>query len=245
LALALAERVDKLQPGVYAFVHLQTGDFSTVDSAQATLERLGQVIAERARATDERLTTVSSPSFTGGLAPLADFFADAARVAPDRRFMVVLDEFDALPHPDLYARGTIGDAFFQTLRSLASKPNVGFLLVGGERMRFVIAARGQELNKFRLVPVDYFEQHEREDFARLIRDPVESWLDIADEAIDVLHHASAGNPWVAKLVANEMFERQVQRRDRDVRREDAIAAVDVAVSRAGFHGDRVTWLTGR
>lgn len=229
LALALPELVDQLRPTTYAFVHLQTGDFSTVDGAQATLERLGQVIADRARAADERLASVPSPSFAGGLAPLTDFFADAARVAPDRRFIVVLDEFDALPHPDLYARGGIGDAFFQTLRGLASKPNVGFVLVGGERMRFVIAARGQELNKFRLVPVDYFEQGERDDFARLIRDPVEAWLDIAEEAIDVLHHATAGNPWVAKLVANEMFERQVQRRDRDVRREDAIAAVDVAV----------------
>lgn len=229
LALALAERVYQLRPETYAFVHLQTGDFSTVDGAQATLERLGQVIGEGVRAADERLATAPSPSFAGGLAPLADFFAHAARVAPDRRFIIVLDEFDALPHPDLYARGAIGDAFFQTLRSLASKPNIGFLLVGGERMRFVIAARGQELNKFRLVPVDYFEQDEREDFAWLIRDPVEGWLDISDEAVDVLHRASAGNPWVAKLVANEMFERQVERRDRDVRREDAIAAVDVAV----------------
>jgi hypothetical protein len=240
IANALRSRVESLRPNTYCFLTTESGDFNA-NTAEATVERLGEAIVTRLRAADPRLAKLDAGTFSVGLSPLTECFEQALVLAPDRRFIVVLDEFDSLPHPELYGRGPVATAFFQTLRSLGGKRNVGFLLIGGERMRFVIANHGQALNKFQLVPVDYFGHDHYDDYQRLVAEPVAHWLDIAPEAVDVLHEASAGNPWITKLIARQLFSRAVASRDADVRQEEAVEAVNATVPRLGASSFQHFW----
>ena len=146
-----------------------------------------------------------------------------------------------MPHPELYERGPVADALFQTLRSLGSKPNVGFVLVGGERMRFVIATHGQALNRFRSVTVDYFDADHYGDYCALVRDPVGEWLTIDDAAVQLLHHETAGNPWLTKSIAGELFDRQRTTFDGDVRVDDMRTAIDLALPRLGATSFQHFW----
>lgn len=228
LAYAVDAAVEEQQPGRYTFLHLESGDFNA-HTPEETVGRLGELIANRVRQSDQRLNGLGVPDFTSGLATLTEFFAAANELAPDKDFVVVLDEFDALPHGSLYKHEPIGDAFFQTLRSLGGKPNIRFILIGGERMQWVIATHGQTLNKFKLVPLDYFAQDQIADYAELVRAPVAGQFHYADEAIEALYSASAGNPWMTKRILSKLFERQVERRDLDVQVDDVEDAIDHAL----------------
>jgi hypothetical protein len=230
VANALAARVEFLRPGVYTFISLQSGDFNA-NTAEETVERLGQMIAEQVVLSDPRLSGILRPDFGSGLSPLTEVFARASATAPERRFVVVLDEFDAMPHPELYQHGPIGTAFFQTLRSLGSKRNVAFILIGGERMRFVISTHGQALNRFQLVPVDYFDDEHYQDYIQLLRTPVDGWVDIEDGAVRALHAATAGNPWLTKSIARELFDHHRANRDAVVTSDDMKDAIATAIPR--------------
>lgn len=240
IVLALAKRLEELRPGSYAFVYAESGDFNA-NSAEATVERLGELLARKIIAADLRLGTLSVPSFRTGLSPLTELVEQAAMLAPDRRLIIALDEFDAMPQPDLYERGAVATALFQTLRSLGSKPNVGFIIVGGERMRFVIANHGLALNKFQLVPVDYFTEEHFEDYRALLTEPVAEWLEFDEPAIRLLHTETAGNPWITKLIAREIFARALANQDGDVRAEDVEAAVEGALPKLGASSFQHYW----
>jgi hypothetical protein len=240
IVLALAKRLEELRPGVHAFIYLEAGDFNA-NTPEETIERLGVLLAEKIISADPRLTTMSTPSFRAGLSPLTEVVEKASALAPDRRFIVALDEFDAMPHPDLYERGPLATALFQTLRSLGSKPNVGFIIVGGERMRFVIANHGLALNKFLLMPVDYFTEEQFDDYRALLTEPVARWLEYDEAAIRLLHSLTAGNPWITKLVAREIFARSLANRDGDVRAEDVEAAIETALPKFGASSFQHYW----
>jgi hypothetical protein len=240
VANALPARVEGVRPGVYKFVYVQSGDFNA-NTPEKTVERLGAMIADRVRACDLRLTAVPVPEFAAGLSPMTEFFAAAERLAPDLRFVLVLDEFDAMPHPELYDHGPVATAFVQTLRSLGSKPNVGIVLIGGERMRFVIATHGQALNRFQLVPLDYFNNDQYQDYVALLRDPVKDWLLIDEEAIALLHEQTAGNPWITKSIAGQLFDRHRANRDADVRVDDMADAIADAIPRLGAPSFQHFW----
>jgi hypothetical protein len=228
LAYAVSAAVENQRSGIYTFIHLESGDFNS-HTPEETVGRLGELIANQVRRSDQRLTGLEIPEFTSGLATLTDFFAIVNELAPEKQFVVVLDEFDALPHASLYRHEPIGDAFFQTLRSLSGKPNLSFILIGGERMQWVIATHGQTLNKFKLMPLDYFAQDQITDYAELVRAPVAAQLHYADEAIDALYRVTAGNPWMTKRVLSKLFERQVERRDRDVQVDEVEDAINHAL----------------
>jgi hypothetical protein len=101
-----------------------------------------------------------------------------------------------------------------TIRAIANKPNYGFLLVGGEKLSLIIDSQGQQLNKFERIMLDHLSADRHwHDFEDMIRGPVRQWIDIADGAIRALHRITAGNPYYAKLLANELFKILVRRRD--------------------------------
>jgi hypothetical protein len=240
IAYALAARVERLRPGEYRFVFVEAGDFNANTPADS-VQRLGEVLAARIRSSDPRLLRIGEQDFAGGLSPLTEYFAEAAELAADLRFIIVLDEFDAMPHPELYDRGPVAEALFQTLRSLGSKSNVGFVLVGGERMRFVVATHGQALNRFRLATVDYFDDDHYADYCELVREPVAEWLVIDDAAIRLLHEQTAGNPWITKSIAGELFERQRAAQDGDIRLDDMREAIDSSIQRLGATSFQHFW----
>lgn len=67
--------------------------------------------------------------------------------SPQKRFIIILDEFDEI-HPEMYRSGPLAETFFANLRTLAARKNLAFILVGGEKMPFIIGAQGDQLNKF-------------------------------------------------------------------------------------------------
>lgn len=240
LANAVRAPIAELSERELSFIVLESGDYGA-NSAEATVARLGELVAEGVRRSDARLAALDVPDFSDGLSTLTDLFAAAAEIVPRRGFVIVLDEFDSLPHPTLYRHDPIGDALFQTLRSLGGKPNVCFVLVGGERMKWVIAVHGQALNKFRLVPLDYFGADQLEDYAELVRAPVQDSLRFSDEAIALLHTETAGNPWISKLLLRQLFDRQVQRRDADVQVDDIAEAIEEELPKIGVESFQHFW----
>lgn len=240
LANAISAAVEERQSDHYVFLQLESGDFNA-HTLEATIARLGQLIVEQVRKSDQRLNDLEMPDFSPGLTTLTEFFLRAHELASDRYFVIVLDEFDALPHSALYKHEPVGDAFFQTIRSLGGKPNVGFILIGAERMQWVLATHGQALNKFKLVPLDYFTVNQMSDYAALVRAPVEGKLHFSEEAISALHEATAGNPWMTKLLLHELFERQVERRDQDIQADDVEDALEHALPKFGAQSFQHFW----
>jgi hypothetical protein len=240
LANAVREPITERAQRPIAFIALEAGDFNA-NTAEATVERLGGLIAEQVCRADRRLAGLPAPDLADGLSALTGLFATAEALVPELGFVIVLDEFDALPHPALYRHEPLGDALFQTLRSLGGKSNVSFVLIGGERMKWVIATHGQALNKFRLVPLDYLGADQRDDYAELVRSPVRDSLAFSEEAIDLLHAETAGNPWISKLLLSQLFERQVARRDADVQIDDVAEAIEEALPKIGVESFQHFW----
>src|SRR5262249_46088635 len=142
---ALRSRLATLFPTDYLVVLLESGDFVHPTGAR-TLQALGERLA-RAIRNDKRFAGLPAPVFEDALAPLGELLDSVLQVVPDYKILFILDEFDELPI-ELYKRGDLGDAFFLTLRSISGKEAFAFVLVGGEKMEFIISCQGDALNKF-------------------------------------------------------------------------------------------------
>ena len=217
-----------LQKEGYIGVYLEPGDY--VDpSPAATVARLGNRLCKEMVSGEPRIAYISAPKFEYALSPLAEFLDDVTKVIPDRRVVFLLDEFDELPL-ELYARGAIGDSFFLTLRSLSSRSNIGFILVGSERLTHVMDCQGDKLNKWNVVPVDYFtRESDWSDYRELVQRPVGGALEYSDGALFALHDVTAGNPYFTKLVCKHVFLAAVKKRDCHVTRTEIGQAVATAI----------------
>src|SRR4051794_37943485 len=162
---------------------------------------------------DRRLQNLQKPIFKGALSPLSDFVDEVAALAPALKIIMILDEFDNVPL-DLYRRGQTGEAFFSTIRSLSHKGNIGVILVGGERMRYVFDCQGQALNKFQMIRVDYFDRSKHcADFEDLVTRPTKHCLQFGDSALVNIYAEAAGNPYYTMLICRSLFNLMVERRD--------------------------------
>jgi hypothetical protein len=81
-----------------------------------------------------------------------DLFDDGSIRVPAVK--LILDEFDELP-PAIFGADDLARGFFNTLRALSNRRNVGTILIGGEKMEFALAMHGDALNKFREERVDF------------------------------------------------------------------------------------------
>lgn len=196
-------------------LYIDAGDY--IDTTpQRTIENLGTLICREIAASDQRLSTLAIPQFKEALSPLTTFLRQVERTAPDFRMLFILDEFDELPI-SLYRRGEIGDALFLTVRSISAKPQFGFVLIGGEKMEYLISCQGDALNKFDAHLVDYFHRETQlQDFRNLITIPTANVLEFTEDAQNMLHSVTAGHPYFAKLICREVFRRAVDSRDSHV-----------------------------
>ena len=121
-------------------IYVLAGDYVRPDAIRS-IQALGTRLCEEIRDSDAELSDIPIPVFDDALAPLGDFVRTAQRRRP-RRFLFILDEFDELP-TDLYSQNEIANAFFLGLRSLSARPEVGFILVGSERMSAIMSFQGQ------------------------------------------------------------------------------------------------------
>ena len=180
-----------------------SGDY-IASTARATLRNLGVLLVDDIKLRLHESASLPTPEFAEGLAPLSGFI-DRVLAVTGRRLLVILDEFDELP-VDLLQRTDLSASLFQPLRQIGNKDDCGVILVGGEGMQRIMNIQGDRLNKFRSIEVGYFNKaHSWNDFAALIRRPVKEWLTISDGALSKLYLASAGNPYFAKVIANQLF----------------------------------------
>jgi hypothetical protein len=190
-------------------LYLEWGEYSNADPAR-TVEALGDAIHEFLCSHLPAGTPRPSASFVGTLAPLNTVARLLEQLCPNDRFILVLDEFDEI-HPEMYRFGSLAEAFFSNLRTLSAKKNIAFILVGGEKMPFIIGAQGDQLNKFSREQVDYFSRSDEwEDYEELVVGPVRGQINWQESALNELFTSTAGHPYYTKLVAQHCFTMRLQ-----------------------------------
>lgn len=220
LVRALADSVNR-DFGDFAVAYLETIRELT---AEETTDAMCRRLITRLRETDVRFASVADPVYTGTLSPLSDFLDQLHQIAPEKKFLIVIDEFDELP-VELYKGRGVADTFFQTLgKGIAGKVGVGVVLVGGERMPQIIRAQAMRLNMYRPQRIDHFERND--DFSNLVRVPG-SPLEFSDDAIGQLWEYSAGNPYFLNEICSRLAEMMIDRRDAYV----TVDEVDEAILR--------------
>ena len=110
---------------------------------------------------------------------------------------------------------------------------IGFILVGGERMRYAFDCQGQALNKFQMIRVDYLDRSKHwTDYQDLITRPTKDWLQFSDSAfvkilLRIRRKSILHGPYLQKP-----FAIMVSRRDSYVTEREAEEAVTLALGDA-------------
>lgn len=232
-----------LEASKFMVVFLEGGDY-VQPSARATVAGLGEMLATRLPRLDQRISHLRAPSFDEALSPLVKLLDEVSDIISDRRLIIILDEFDELP-ASLYARGPLGDAFFLTLRSISSRPTLGIVIVGGEKMRNIMDSQGDQLNKWNVIAVDYFNREtDWVDYRELIQRPVAGSLEYTEDALTTLHEFAAGNPYFTKLVCQNVFRTAIEQRDCHITATEIHEAVKVTVNEVKSNTFQHFWEDG-
>ena len=192
----LVKEAQRNEPDLEA-IYLDGG--YTQPTALGTIQSLGNELSRKLKRLTRQAERISTPTFTESLTPfVGQFLDDLLDLEPSKRFLIVLDEFDGLP-AELYRRGPMGDSFFLHLRSVSSKPRIGMIIVGGENITHIISSQGSHLNRWTVIPLDYFDkQHHWGDFVDLIRMPVAQDIEYANDALEEIYRWTDGNPYFTK-----------------------------------------------
>jgi hypothetical protein len=197
------------------------------EGGKETISHLGSALARKLIRAAGLTDAVDVPRFDGSLAPLNELIDELRELDDQWTFLLVIDEFDELPD-EMFRRSGPGDAMFLPMRSLAQKPHVGWILVGGERMPYIRDEQATRLNTFSETKVDYLafvEEGVRDDaesgnFASLVRHPLPEGLEVTDEAVGQIHAVTLGNPHFAKALCAGVYEDAVRRKDALIQRRD-------------------------
>ena len=242
LANVLAVNLQASVSPLWLVVSKGSGDY-VASTARATLRNLGVLLVEEMKLRLHDVAHLPSPEFGQGLAPLSAFI-DRVLAVSGRRLLIILDEFDELPL-DLLRRSELSASLFQPLRQISNKSSCGVILVGGEGMQRIMNIQGDRLNKFRSVEVGYFDKSDSwDDFAELVRRPVAEWLAISDGALSEVHRMTAGNPYFAKLIANQLFIDLVELRHSHASEIDMQDAIRKTVESIGSNAFAHFWTDG-
>jgi hypothetical protein len=242
IAQTLKARLNRLMPSNYLVIDLEGGDYANSDPV-ITIENLAKKICERIKQSNSQFDGLEIPSFNGALSPLSSFLDSIVTIIPEYKILFILDEFDELPI-DLYKRGTIGDTFFLSLRAISGKTHFGFLLVGGEKMEFIISTQGDALNRFEPFRIDYFENHQS-DFKDLVKKPVAQWnIEISERAIYELYQQTGGNPYFTKQICGELFKLIVNRRDGHITQKEVEDATKITINKLASNSFLHFWEDG-
>lgn len=227
----------------YTFITLEWGDYNNADPAKA-LENLGRLISAELKRHLPAEIPVPTPDFSGSLAPLNQLAGMLLRHEPERRFIIILDEFDEMPQ-SMYKGSALADVYFSNLRSLAAKDNIAFILVGGELMPYIISSQGDKLNKFVAEKVDYFSRsNEWDDYVDLVRKPVTRKLNWHDSAIADLFNLTNGHPYYTKIICSKAYANAVRERDTELTSDEVSRAVDDVVAAQEVNSFAHLWKDG-
>lgn len=172
----------------------------------------------------------SSQDYSSSLNPLIKVLKKLEQELPEKRVVVILDEFDEI-NEELYRFGELAATFFLNLRTLASKPNLAFILVGAERMPYVMSSQGEKLNRFVSESLDSFDlDTEWADYRSLVEQPVAHSIKIHEPALRRLFELTNGHPYFTKVLCATIFECAVEAKDAEVSEAEVKKAADRVVS---------------
>lgn len=227
----------------FQILYLEYGQYSRMKAVD-TVEALGLEIAEFMCTPLQEKPQALAMNFSGSLAPLSKLADALIKECPGKRFVIILDEFDEI-HLEIYRFGPLAETLFSNLRALSAKKNLAFLLVGGEKMPFVMSAQGDQLNKFVKEQVDYFNRvDEWEDYVELVRRPVQSSLDWTDGAVARLFELTHGHPYYTKLLCNAAYTTAVSARDSVITQEEVDSAAYRLIKDLGSNVFAHIWKDG-
>jgi len=213
--------------------YLEAGEWNDAQNAHKSMNNLGEKICKKIKRYDAKFNSVEIPDFEGSFNKITDFIDEVEAIDKDFKLLVILDEFDRISR-NLYERGDVAQSFTLTIRSVSNRSKYGFILVGGEKLEYILS-QWQEFNKFSPIRVDYFsKERDLDDFRRLIQKPVEGILEISDSAINYIYEETAGNPYFTKKICMELFSLMVSNRDVHVTGKEAKAAANIARNSANI-----------
>ncbi len=181
-----------------------------------TLRELGQQLESFLSALLPRHIEWAEHDYSSSLIPLNRLLFSLERELPDVRVVIILDEFDEI-NEDLYRYGELANTFFLNLRTLSSKRNIAFILVGAEKMPYVMSSQGEKLNRFARESLDSFDfSSEWADYRALVENPVAHNIKMHEAAVRKLFDLTDGHPYFTKVLCTALYERAVQHKDAEV-----------------------------
>jgi len=241
LAKAVVNYLAEDRPDFHS-LYLEYGEYCST-TPQGTLKSLGESIYS--------FLLDFMPASEASAADFGESIADLNITArkletrhPSKKFVVILDEFDEI-HPEMYRSGPIAETFFANLRTLAARKNLAFILVGGEKMPFIIGAQGDQLNKFSRETLDYFSRStEWAEYLELIIKPVEGQLNWDDEAINQIFTLTHGHPYYTKLLCSKVVSVAIAERDTEIIASDVSSALPMLLSELDTNAFAHLWKDG-
>ena len=208
-------------------IYIEAGDWDNATSPHKSMDDLGRKICDKIKRHNRKFSSIEIPDFAGSLNRITEFLDEVTEIDSSFQALIILDEFDRISS-DLLYQGKIAQSFMLTIRSICNRDQFGFILVGGEKLEYILS-QWQEFNKFKPIRVDYFDKEsEWEDFKDLIRIPTKEILEISDIAIDYIYKQTSGNPYFTKKICIELFHLMVSKRDNHVTEIEAKLATDMA-----------------
>jgi hypothetical protein len=244
LALAIRPELEGTINGrTYRFIYKECGEFKH-SVAEDTLQFLGDQLATELSYYLPNSTQWHGTDFRGSLAPLNSLVDLLFRVSKDHFFVIIIDEFDEINY-ELYRYGPLAETFFLNLRTLSGKQNLAFILVGGERMPYVISAQGDKLNKFAKESLDSFKHNsEWQDYEDLIKVPVQGHIEWHDSAIRAVFEETNGHPYFTKLICGKVFDNSLLTKDLEVTEEEIKYLLDSLVGELDINMFAHFWKDG-
>lgn len=244
LAKATGKFIENTENGnEHIISYLEYGAYSSIEPV-ATVEALGNEIRIILQSHLKNGDEFNGLSLRGTLAPLNQMLARLESEAPLKKFLIILDEFDEM-HPEMYRFGALAETFFSNLRTLSARRNLGFLLVGGEKMPFVIGSQGDQLNKFSREQLNYFSRTEEwKDYVELVTKPVQGSINWSEAALNALFEWTNGHPYYIKLLCTKIFITAVAERDNEITEGDVKHGVNRLVGQLDINAFAHLWKDG-
>ena len=199
----------------YHVLYLECGEIRHATGPD-TLQELGQQLESFLSALLPRHIEWAEQDYSSSLIPLNRLLLSMKRELPNKRVIVIFDEFDEI-NEDLYRYGDLANTFFLNLRTLSSKPNIAFILVGAEKMPYVMSSQGEKLNRFSRESLDSFDlSSEWADYRALVENPVSHCIKMHEAAIRKLFDITDGHPYFTKALCIALYEQAVKHMDAEV-----------------------------
>lgn len=229
----------------YKFISFEYGEYGN-KTAEKTLNYLGELLIEELKyeLPPKEISIYENIQLDGSLPLLIRLVRRLEETSPNRKFVIILDEFDEINY-ELYRMGQLADTFFSNLRALSSKKNIGFLLVGSERMNQIMGSQGDQLNKFSPESLNNFDiGSELQDYEDLIRQPVKGYIEWHNDAIYSVYNQTSGHPYFTNLICSHMIEKSILLKDCEITRNEVESCLDSIISRLEMNSFSHFWKDG-